>query len=239
MLRVTRSATFGRLYISPQLPEFLALHPRAWFTHRPQRPHPGTGQRRADLAIRIGNLDDLTLIARAQPRRAVRRAGAPAAARHARDTCRPRTPPVPAAGRRAGPPGQLTARRRRRRRSVGAGPGPDREQPGRTAARCRGRWPGHRAVLDLARQRRPARGPAAGSAGGSRSPTPASTRRCRSAGWCRRGCARSSTSSPGSSAGRRRGSASRRRIANPGDKRPSAGTRVRSQARVGRRSRCG
>jgi DNA-binding transcriptional LysR family regulator len=63
-LRMTLSAAFGRQYISPLLPEFLALHPRLrLFAHLSDElvDLVGSGY---DLAIRIGALDDSRLIAR-------------------------------------------------------------------------------------------------------------------------------------------------------------------------------
>ncbi|MFT3763803.1 MAG: LysR family transcriptional regulator [Pseudoxanthomonas sp.] len=63
-LRVTLSATFGRQYVSPLLPEFMARHPRlrlsAHLTDR-QVDLVGEGY---DLAIRIGALADSGLVAR-------------------------------------------------------------------------------------------------------------------------------------------------------------------------------
>jgi DNA-binding transcriptional LysR family regulator len=63
-LRVTLSAAFGRHYISPLLPEFLALHPRLrLFAHLSDERVDlvGAGY---DLAIRIGALGDSSLVAR-------------------------------------------------------------------------------------------------------------------------------------------------------------------------------
>lgn len=63
-LRMTLSAAFGRHYISPLLPEFMALHPRLrLFAHLSDElvDLVGSGY---DLAIRIGALDDSSLIAR-------------------------------------------------------------------------------------------------------------------------------------------------------------------------------
>ena len=63
-LRVTTPASFGRLYVSPLLPEFLAAHPQLRvcidLSDR-ALDLVGTG---FDLAIRIGVLDDSTLVAR-------------------------------------------------------------------------------------------------------------------------------------------------------------------------------
>jgi len=63
-LRMTLSAAFGRHYISPLLPEFMARHPRLHlFAHLSDEMQDlvGAGY---DLAIRIGALDDSSLIAR-------------------------------------------------------------------------------------------------------------------------------------------------------------------------------
>ena len=64
ILRVTTSPTFGRLYISPRLPEFLARHPdmRLSIHFSDEMVDLVTGG--FDLAIRIGSLDDSGLIAR-------------------------------------------------------------------------------------------------------------------------------------------------------------------------------
>lgn len=64
VLRLTTSSTFGRQYISPLLPEFLALHPRLKLSVDL------TDERRDivaggfDVAIRIGALADSSLVAR-------------------------------------------------------------------------------------------------------------------------------------------------------------------------------
>jgi DNA-binding transcriptional LysR family regulator len=63
-LRVTMPSTFGRMYVSPLLPEFLARHPAL-------RLSVGLDDRQVDLvgagldlAIRIGALDDSSLVSR-------------------------------------------------------------------------------------------------------------------------------------------------------------------------------
>jgi DNA-binding transcriptional LysR family regulator len=63
-LRVTMSSTFGRMYISPLLPAFLGRHPAVRISvdlNDQKADLVGAG---LDLAIRIGELDDSTLIAR-------------------------------------------------------------------------------------------------------------------------------------------------------------------------------
>lgn len=63
-LRVTMSSTFGRLYISPLLPEFLARHPAVRVSvdlHDVKVDLVSAGM---DMAIRIGALDDSSLVAR-------------------------------------------------------------------------------------------------------------------------------------------------------------------------------
>ena len=63
-LRVTASASFGRQYISPLLPEFLAAHPKLRVSlHLDDRVADlvGAGY---DLAVRIGQLDDSSLVSR-------------------------------------------------------------------------------------------------------------------------------------------------------------------------------
>jgi len=63
-LRVTASASFGRQYISPLLPEFLARHPALRVSlDLDDRVGDLVGSG-FDLAIRIGALDDSTLVAR-------------------------------------------------------------------------------------------------------------------------------------------------------------------------------
>ena len=63
-LRVTMPSTFGRLYISPLLPEFLALHPGLRVSVDLSDVKVDLVSAGMDLAIRIGTLDDSTLVAR-------------------------------------------------------------------------------------------------------------------------------------------------------------------------------
>ncbi|MCC8362438.1 LysR family transcriptional regulator [Lysobacter sp. A6] len=63
-LRMTMSSTFGRLYISPLLPEFLALHPDVRVSVDLNDLKVDLVNAGTDLAIRIGALDDSTLVAR-------------------------------------------------------------------------------------------------------------------------------------------------------------------------------
>lgn len=63
-LRMTMSSTFGRLYISPLLPEFLALHPDVRVSVDLNDLKVDLVSAGMDLAIRIGALDDSTLVAR-------------------------------------------------------------------------------------------------------------------------------------------------------------------------------
>ena len=63
-LRVTMSSTFGRLYISPLLPEFLALHPNVRVSVDLNDQKVDLVSAGMDLGIRIGALDDSTLVAR-------------------------------------------------------------------------------------------------------------------------------------------------------------------------------
>ena len=63
-LRVTMSSTFGRLYVSPLLPEFLALHPGVRVSVDLNDLKVDLVSSGMDLAIRIGALDDSTLVAR-------------------------------------------------------------------------------------------------------------------------------------------------------------------------------
>lgn len=63
-LRVTTSSTFGRLYVSPVLPEFLALHPKVKVQVDFDDQTVDLVGKGFDLAIRIGTLDDSSLVAR-------------------------------------------------------------------------------------------------------------------------------------------------------------------------------
>lgn len=63
-LRVTTSASFGRLYISPLLPEFLALHPRIKLSLNLTDLKLDLVSAGFDLAIRIGAMADSNLVAR-------------------------------------------------------------------------------------------------------------------------------------------------------------------------------
>jgi len=63
-LRMTMPATFGRQYISPLLPGFLALHPEVRISVDLTDQVIDLVSAGFDLAIRIGALDDSTLIAR-------------------------------------------------------------------------------------------------------------------------------------------------------------------------------
>jgi len=63
-LRVTASASFGRQYLSPLLPEFLALHPRVKLSINLTDQMVDLVSAGFDLAIRIGALDDSSLVAR-------------------------------------------------------------------------------------------------------------------------------------------------------------------------------
>jgi DNA-binding transcriptional LysR family regulator len=63
-LRVTMSSTFGRLYVSPLLPEFLAANPAVRVSVDLNDQKVDLVSTGMDLAIRIGSLDDSTLVAR-------------------------------------------------------------------------------------------------------------------------------------------------------------------------------
>lgn len=63
-LRVTLSASFGRQYVSPLIPEFLALHPRLRLSVHLSDQVVDLVNEGFDLAIRIGALEDSSLIAR-------------------------------------------------------------------------------------------------------------------------------------------------------------------------------
>lgn len=63
-LRVTMGATFGRMWVSPLLPEFMALHPKVRVVaHLSDQTVDLVGDG-FDLAIRIGELDDSSLVSR-------------------------------------------------------------------------------------------------------------------------------------------------------------------------------
>lgn len=63
-LRMTMSSTFGRMYVSPLLPEFLALHPNVRVNVDLNDLQVDLVSAGMDLAIRIGSLDDSSLVAR-------------------------------------------------------------------------------------------------------------------------------------------------------------------------------
>ncbi|CAG2161318.1 LysR family transcriptional regulator [Cupriavidus numazuensis] len=63
-LRLTTSSSFGRLYISPLLPEFMAIHPGLKLSFTMTDNVLDLVSAGFDLAIRIGTLDDSTLVAR-------------------------------------------------------------------------------------------------------------------------------------------------------------------------------
>jgi DNA-binding transcriptional LysR family regulator len=63
-LRITTSPTFGRLYVSPRLPEFLALHPEVRLSIHYSDERIDLAAAGFDMAIRIGKLDNPGLIAR-------------------------------------------------------------------------------------------------------------------------------------------------------------------------------
>lgn len=63
-LRVTLSASFGRQYISPLLPQFLALHPKVRISVHLSDQVVDLVSAGFDLAIRIGALEDSSLVAR-------------------------------------------------------------------------------------------------------------------------------------------------------------------------------
>jgi len=63
-LRVTMPSTFGRLYVSPLLPEFLALHPGVRVSVDLDDVKVDLVGAGLDVAIRIGVLDDSSLVAR-------------------------------------------------------------------------------------------------------------------------------------------------------------------------------
>jgi DNA-binding transcriptional LysR family regulator len=63
-LRLTTSATFGRQYVSPLLPEFMARHPRLKISVDLNDQRHDLVAAGFDLSIRIGALDDSTLVAR-------------------------------------------------------------------------------------------------------------------------------------------------------------------------------
>ena len=63
-LRVKLPSTFGRMYVSPLLPEFLALHPDVRVSVDLSDVKVDLVSAGMDLAIRIGTLDDSSLVAR-------------------------------------------------------------------------------------------------------------------------------------------------------------------------------
>jgi DNA-binding transcriptional LysR family regulator len=63
-LRISTSPTFGRLYISPRLPEFLALHPQVRLSIHYSDEIVDLAGGGFDMAIRIGKLDSPALLGR-------------------------------------------------------------------------------------------------------------------------------------------------------------------------------
>lgn len=63
-LRISTSPTFGRLYISPRLPEFLALHPNIKLSIHFSDERVDLAAAGFDMAIRIGTLSHSGLVAR-------------------------------------------------------------------------------------------------------------------------------------------------------------------------------
>ncbi|BDB28250.1 LysR family transcriptional regulator [Cupriavidus sp. TA19] len=88
-LRVTTSSSFGRLYVSPLLPRFLEQHPGLSVSVNLTDNVLDLVSAGFDLAIRIGGLDDSTLVAR---RLAVNRRVLCAAPDYLRRRGTPRTP---------------------------------------------------------------------------------------------------------------------------------------------------
>lgn len=155
-LRVILSASFGRQYISPLLPEFLARYPRIKLSVHLSDELIDLVSAGFDMAIRIGALEDSSLVAR---RLATNRRVLCASPDYLRRHGAPRTPAalaqheclllVGSAGRQdlwrlTDPHGH---------EHCGARAGPLREQSGRTAARCGAGRPGHRPAFHLARLR--------------------------------------------------------------------------------------
>jgi DNA-binding transcriptional LysR family regulator len=64
LLRLTTSSTFGRQYLSPLLPDFLARHPKLRISVDLNDQRHDLVAAGFDLAIRIGALDDSSLVAR-------------------------------------------------------------------------------------------------------------------------------------------------------------------------------
>ena len=88
-LRVTTSASFGRLYVSPLLPEFLLAHPRLRVSIDMNDQTLDLVSAGFDLAIRIGALADSALVAR---KLAINRRVLCAAPEYLRRHGTPRTP---------------------------------------------------------------------------------------------------------------------------------------------------
>lgn len=64
VLRVALSAAFGRFFVVPFLPEFLALYPEVTVDFDISERHANLVEDGIDVAIRIGNLSDSSLVAR-------------------------------------------------------------------------------------------------------------------------------------------------------------------------------
>lgn len=88
-LRVTTAPMFGRLYVSPLLPEFMALHPNVKLSFDLSDETLDLVKAGFDLAIRIGELDDSSLVAR---KLAINRRVLCAAPKYLREHGTPKTP---------------------------------------------------------------------------------------------------------------------------------------------------
>ena len=109
-LRVTTSASFGRQYISPLLPEFLAPHPAVRLSINLSDQMLDLVSAGFDLAIRIGALEDSSLVARKlATNRRVLCASPDYLRRHGTPQCAGRSgrPRMRAAVRQPGAPGRL------------------------------------------------------------------------------------------------------------------------------------
>ena len=103
-LRLSVPVSFGRLHIAPALPDFLALHPALRVDLATTDAFVDLVEEGVDLAIRIGELEDSSLIARRlAPNRRVhlrqpRLPGAPRRSRRARGAGRAQLPDLQAPG---------------------------------------------------------------------------------------------------------------------------------------------
>ena len=116
LLKVTMPTAFSRLHIAPYIDNFLARYPEIELDVHIGDAFVDIIREGFDLAIRIGELEDSSLVARriaSDTRVDLRCAGVPRAARHASGPRRPRSPQLPRRRHGRGVAARRTGRRDR------------------------------------------------------------------------------------------------------------------------------